>query len=76
MDAIINDKPTSERIIALRGKAKIVGSILSSENYGIAVKKGEKRLLEAINNNLDVLEVSGKIESIKKKWFSVETRIK
>ena len=76
MDAIINDKPASERIIALRGKAKIVGSTLSSENYGIAVKKGEKRLLEAINNNLDVLEVSGKIENIKKKWFSVETRIK
>lgn len=76
LDAIINDKPTSERIIALRGKAKIVGPTLSSENYGIAVKKGEKRLLEAINNSLDALEVSGKIEDLKKKWFSVKTRIK
>ena len=75
LDAIINDKPTSERIIALRGKAKIVGPTLSSENYGIAVKKGEKRLLEAVNNSLDALEVSGKIEDLKKKWFLAKTRI-
>jgi ABC-type amino acid transport substrate-binding protein len=74
LDAIINDKPTSERIIALRGKAKIVGPTLSSENYGIAVKKGEERLLEAANNSLDALEISGRIEDLKKKWFAIKTR--
>jgi len=75
LDAIVNDKPTSQRIIALRGNAKIVGSDLSSENYGIAVRKGEKRLLDAINNSLTSLELSGKLEDLNKKWFSVETRI-
>ncbi|HVP37531.1 MAG TPA: basic amino acid ABC transporter substrate-binding protein [Terriglobales bacterium] len=75
LDAIINDKPTSQRIIAFRGGAKIVGSDLSSENYGIAVRKGEKRLLDAINSALTDLELSGKLEDLNNKWFSVETRI-
>jgi len=75
LDAIINDKPTSQRIIAFRGNAKIAGTDLSSENYGIAVRKGEKRLLDAINNALTSLELSGKLDDLNKKWFSVETRI-
>jgi lysine-arginine-ornithine-binding protein len=75
LDAIVNDKPTSQRIIAFRGGAKIVGPDLSSENYGIAVRKGEKRLLDAINNALTALELAGKLEDLNKKWFSVESRI-
>ena len=69
LDAVINDKPTSEMIIALKGKAKIVGETLTSENYGIAVRKGEKRLLDTINNSLDKLQASGKIQKINEKWF-------
>ena len=70
LDAIINDKPTSERIIAVKGKAKIVGETLTSENYGIAVRKGEQRLLDAINNSLEELQTTGKIQQIEDKWFS------
>jgi len=75
LDAIINDKPTSQRIIALRGNAKLIGPDLSSENYGIAVRKGEKRLIDAINSALTALELSGKINDLNKKWFSIQTRI-
>jgi ABC-type amino acid transport substrate-binding protein len=75
LDAIVNDKPTSQRIIALRGNAKLVGPDLSSENYGIAVRRGEKRLLDAINNALSDLQLSGKLEDLNKKWFSIQTRI-
>ncbi|MDH4222085.1 MAG: basic amino acid ABC transporter substrate-binding protein [candidate division Zixibacteria bacterium] len=74
LDAIINDKPTSQRIIALKGNAKIVGPDLSSENYGIAVRKNEERLLEAINTALAELKDSGKLEDLNKKWFSVQTK--
>jgi len=74
LDAIINDKPTSQRIIALKGNARIVGIDLSSENYGIAVRKNEEILLEAINNALSELKHSGKLEELNKKWFSVQTR--
>jgi polar amino acid transport system substrate-binding protein len=70
LDAVINDKPTSERVIAVKGKAKIVGETLTSENYGIAVRKGEQRLLDAINDTLKKLHNIGKIQQIKDKWFS------
>lgn len=70
LDAVINDKPTSERVIAIKGKAKIVGQTLTSENYGIAVRKSEQKLLDAINNSLEKLQASGKIQKINEKWFS------
>lgn len=70
LDAVINDKPTSERVIAVKGKAKIVGETLTSENYGMAVRKGEKRLLDAINKSLEKLQASGKLQKINEKWFS------
>lgn len=70
LDAVINDKPTSERVITVKGKAKIVGETLTSENYGMAVRKGEKRLLDAINKSLEKLHNIGKIQQINEKWFS------
>ncbi len=70
LDAVINDKPTSERVITVKGKAKIVGETLTSENYGMAVRKGEQRLLHAINNSLEKLRATGTIQQIKNKWFS------
>ncbi len=70
LDAIVNDKPTSERIIALKGNAKIVGETLTSENYGMAVRKGEKKLLDAINKSLEKLQATGKLQKINEKWFS------
>jgi len=76
LDAVINDKPTSERVIAVKGKAKIVGETLTSENYGIAVRKGEQRLLDAINRSLEKLQVTGKIQQIKDKWFSAGETIR
>ena len=69
LDAVINDKPTSQRVIAVKGKAKIVGETLTSENYGMAVRKGEKRLLDAINKSLEKLQASGKLQKINQKWF-------
>ena len=70
LDAVINDKPTSERVIAVKGKAKIVGETLTSENYGMAVRKGEQRLLDAINESLEKLKATGKLQKINEKWFS------
>jgi len=57
-------------IIAVKGKAKIVGETLTSENYGIAVRKGEQRLLDAINESLQKLLATGKLQRINEKWFS------
>jgi His/Glu/Gln/Arg/opine family amino acid ABC transporter permease subunit len=69
LDAIINDKPVSQRIIMTRGKAKLVGPVLTTERYGIAMKKGEDRLKRAVDNALSELRESGAYTKLNEKWF-------
>lgn len=69
LDAVINDRPTTERIIAIKGGAKIVGEPLTSERYGIAVRTDDTKLLMKINSNLSIMEVSSRLQTIKDKWF-------
>jgi His/Glu/Gln/Arg/opine family amino acid ABC transporter permease subunit len=69
LDAIINDKPVSQRIIAARGKAKLVGPILNTERYGIAVRKDQARLKKAIDETLLELKSNGTYAWLNEKWF-------
>ena len=68
LDAVLNDAPTSLRALKVRGRAKIVGPLLSSEQYGIAVAKTNDKLLEAINGTLDKLIDTGIVDSLKQYW--------
>ena len=69
LDAVINDKPVSQQIIIARGKAKLVGPTLSSEQYGIGMRKGEERLKRAIDDALTELRAQGIYSDIDEKWF-------
>ena len=69
LDAILNDKPTSQMIIKVRRSAKIVGPLLTKEAYGIAVRQGDKKLLEAINLALQQLKEEGVLEELNRKWI-------
>ncbi len=70
IDAILNDWPTTNEYIRLKGTAKTVGEILSKEYYGIALKKGDIELTGKIDSAIAVLKESGKYEEIYKKWFN------
>lgn len=70
LDAIINDRPTSQMIIKVRKSAKIVGPLLTKESYGIAVRQGDRRLLDGINLALQGLEDEGILEQLQRKWIS------
>jgi polar amino acid transport system substrate-binding protein len=52
-----------------KAKYEIPSYKLSVENYGIAVKKGETGLKNAINETLVELEKNGKAAAIYDKWF-------
>ncbi len=52
LDAVLNDFPTTQTYINIHKSAKTVGEILSSEYYGMAVRKGDSTLLNAVNNAL------------------------
>lgn len=68
LDAVLNDAPTSRRAIKVRGTAKIVGPLLSAENYGIAVAQSDKELLEALNKALQTLLDNGLVDSLNSVW--------
>lgn len=69
VDAVLNDYPTSKRVIAVRGHAKIVGPLLSEEDYGIAVRKGDKELLDSLNSALGRLLEKNLIDSLGDYWI-------
>ena len=72
VDAVINDLPVVAYFLHQGGGsdyAKIVGKTVSAENYGIAVKKGNKKLAEEINKAIADLKKDGEYAEIYKKWF-------
>ncbi len=70
LDAILNDFPTTQAYINRHKSAKTVGEILSSEFYGMAVRKGDKKLLEAVNSALALIKKDGRYQEIHLKWFN------
>lgn len=68
IDAIVLDSPVAERFTKTK-PAQVVGIIITNENYGIAVRKGEKELLEKINNAIEELRKSGKMGELVDKYF-------
>lgn len=69
VDVLINDKPVVQEYIKKQeGKIKIVGETLNKETLGIAVQKGNTKLLEKINKGLANLKASGEFDKLLEKW--------
>lgn len=67
--AVIIDKPVGENYMAKqKGQFKAVGKTMSAENFGIAVKKGNKELLKQLNDGLKDIVKSGEFKKICDKW--------
>jgi polar amino acid transport system substrate-binding protein len=71
LDAVLNDFPSTNVYIAKNGTAKTVGDVLSIERYGMAVRKGDEKLLGDINKSLKILKGSERFIEIHLKWFGV-----
>lgn len=69
LDAVLNDYPTTQAYIRSHGSAKTVGDILSREQYGIAVRKGNDSLLAQINTALDAIRADSTYIKMHLKWF-------
>ena len=48
---------------------ELVGKPFTEEPYGIAVKKGNKELVDALNDALKKMKDSGKYDEIHDKWI-------
>lgn len=75
IDCIVMDQvPAKELVEATEGLAVLEGekNVLFSDQYAIAVKKGNQQLLEEINTVLADLKESGKMDEIFTKYLSQE----
>lgn len=75
-DAVVMDDVVAEYYIPTNSKdMKVLEDTMAEEEYGIAFKKGETALRDAVENALSELAAEGKIKEISQKWFSSDDMI-
>lgn len=62
VDCIVMDQYPAEKLVSANETLKILDGVLFEDKYAIAVKKGNKELLDKINKVIDQLIEDGKIE--------------
>ncbi len=71
-EAVIADKPVAEYFMKESRQEKnfrVLPVQVTTENWGFAVQKGNKALLDKLNKALADLKADGTIAKIHKKWF-------
>ena len=68
VDAVVLDEPVAQRYAEMR-PVKIVGVIVTGENYGLAVNEGNTELLDKLNEGLRKVRESGKMAELVSKHF-------
>ena len=51
-----------------KSKLSVAGEPFTEEDIAIAVKKGNKELLDLVNNGLELAKKDGSFDQLKKKW--------
>ena len=73
VDAVLNDYPVDLYYVAKQGpELQVIPGLITKEDLGIAVKKGNASLLAKINHGLAAIKKNGKYSEIYKKWFHQE----
>lgn len=62
IDCIVMDQFPAEELVASNPTLKILDGTLFEDKYAIAIKKGNKELLDEVNKIVDQLKADGKIE--------------
>ncbi|AMW32866.1 amino acid ABC transporter substrate-binding protein, PAAT family [Fervidobacterium changbaicum] len=69
VDAVVLDEAPAKAYVKKFPKFVISSVIDTGETYGIAVRKGNKELLNFVNQTLDILKSSGTYNKLLQKWF-------
>jgi len=73
IDALVADTPVAADFALMnpnyKGKMKIVGEPFTEEFYGVAVKKGNKAVLDAINKGLNAVLKTNTYNKIEDEWL-------
>jgi polar amino acid transport system substrate-binding protein len=72
IDAVVADSPTAAGFVAQNAdKLKMVGSVFTDENYGVAVCKTNPELLAKINAGLAAIKANGTFDALLAKYALV-----
>ncbi|MDZ4184039.1 MAG: transporter substrate-binding domain-containing protein, partial [Desulfuromonadales bacterium] len=73
INGVVCDEPTAANFALQRAeykaKFKIVGEPFTQESYGIVVKKGNKGLLDQLNQGIKAVQAKGLDKNLKAKWL-------
>ncbi|MCF6187796.1 MAG: basic amino acid ABC transporter substrate-binding protein [Desulfobulbaceae bacterium] len=73
IDAVVCDDPVAANYAMIKDKDTLkIASVIETgtvENYGIAVRKGNKKVLDLINKGIRAVKAKGIDEELKKKWI-------
>ena len=68
-DAAVTGKPAAFQYIRTRGGMKVLPEQLTTEEYGMAIRKDMPELTAAVNKALEQLKADGGYKAIVDKWF-------
>lgn len=69
-DAAVTGKPAAFQYVRTRPGLKVLDEQLTTEDYGMAIRKDSPELTKAVNVALARLKADGTYAAIVKKWFS------
>ena len=69
--AAINDRPVNDYYLATNKSEGIISlpGTLSSESYGIAMRKTDEDMVKAVNDGYQKLKENATLDKIYSKWF-------
>lgn len=70
LDAAINDLLNQLEYNKVHPAVKVVGDPFTKSSLGIAVKKGDKELIDIVNGTLKEMKQTGEAEKLFKKWIT------
>ncbi|OOM74369.1 amino acid ABC transporter substrate-binding protein [Clostridium sp. BL-8] len=78
LDAIVVDEILARYYMKARGeeKYKILTDNFGDEEYGVGIKKGDTKFLDAFNKAFDEVKADGTAADISKKWFGQDIVLK
>lgn len=73
-DAAVTGKPAAFQYVRTRGGQRVLEQQITTEEYGMALRKDSPELTRAVNGALAKLTADGTYAQIVKKWFSGTTK--
>lgn len=73
IEGVVTEKPVASNYALLtdkyKGKLVIATEPFTDEYFGIAVKKGNRKIVDLINGGIEAITKNGKLDELKKTWL-------